>query len=304
MAAYLRFVILSLIVSVSASAADTLTIVLGGDVLFDRGVRKVINSHGYDHLFSGIAPVLREADAAVVNLECPLTMRHRSVKKKYIFRGDTIAAAAMHRAGITHAALANNHSVDQGLLGLDDTWQSLADNSISAIGYSTSPDSLLKPALIEAKGITVALFNAVTIPIENWLTLPAEGKPAICSTSADSLAAAVSRFHTARPEVPIVVFVHWGREFTFSPVMQQQMGAAALVRAGATAIIGQHPHVVQPQQILGRVPVWYSIGNLVFDQKPAECNKAQLVRLRFTNKGMIGYDTIPVQIEECRPIAY
>ena len=302
MAAYLRLLIVSLIVSVSASAADTLTIILGGDVLFDRGVRKVINAHGYDHLFSGIAPLLREADAAVVNLECPLTMRHRKVKKKYMFRGDTIAAAAMRRAGITHAALANNHSVDQGLVGLNDTWQSLTDNNISAIGYSTSRDSLLLPIIITTKEIKVAIFNAVTIPIENWLTIPAEGKPSVCYTSTDSLASAVSRFHTANPGVPIVVFIHWGREFTFTPIIQQQIGAAALVKAGATAIIGQHPHVVQPQQVLGRVPVWYSIGNLVFDQKPVECNKAQLVRLRFTDNGMTGYDTFPVTIEDCRPV--
>ena len=74
-----------LFVSVSAHPADTLTVLFGGDVLFDRGVRTVVEEHGYDYLFADIAPIMAKADASVVNLECPLTMRHRKVHKKYIF---------------------------------------------------------------------------------------------------------------------------------------------------------------------------------------------------------------------------
>ncbi|MBQ7742826.1 MAG: CapA family protein [Bacteroidaceae bacterium] len=290
-----------LLVSVSATAADTLTVLFGGDVLFDRGVRTVVEEHGYDYVFGDIASTLHKADAAVINLECPLTMRRRRVNKKYIFRADTIAAATMRRAGITHAAMANNHSMDQGLLGLSDTRECLRRNGITPIGYATNSDSLLLPTIISAHGVDVAVFNAVTVPIENWFTTPSDDKPAICYTSIDKLAAAVGRYHAAHPAVPVVVFIHWGQEFRDSPTLQQRLAAAALTRAGTTAIIGQHPHVLQTHEVMGTTPVWYSIGNFVFDQHPEKCNKAQLIMLRFTAEGLADYTALPIDIVNCRP---
>ncbi|MBR4783268.1 MAG: CapA family protein [Bacteroidaceae bacterium] len=285
-----------------AQKADTLTVVFGGDVLFDRGVRKVAETQGYEGLMNGVKSVLQNCDAAVVNLECPLTMRRRTVNKKYIFRADTLAARVLRAAGVTHAAMANNHSMDQGLVGLSDTYNSLRAAGIVPMGYAEHPDSLMCPTIIKRGSASIAVFNAVTVPIENWFALPSPGKPAIFYTSGDSLAAAVARYHTDNSTVPIVVFIHWGFEFRNQTSMQQQMDAAALVRAGASAIVGQHPHVVQPQVMIGDVPVWYSVGNLVFDQKPAECNKAQLVKLRFTADRLIDYQSVAVSIRECYPI--
>lgn len=285
----------------SAYPADTLTVLFGGDVLFDRGVRPVVEEYGYDYVFADIAPVMAQADAAVVNLECPLTMRRRKVHKKYIFRADTLAAAAMHRASITHAAMANNHTVDQGLIGLSDTYDCLRRHGITPLGYATNSDSLLRPTIISAHGVDIAVFNAVTVPIENWFTTPSANKPAVCYTSIDKLAAAVRRYHAAHPAVSIVVFIHWGQEFRDSPTLQQRLDATTLVAAGATAIIGQHPHVLQTHEVIGAVPVWYSIGNLVFDQSPKKCNNAQLIMLRFTAQGLAGHAALPVDIVNCRP---
>lgn len=285
----------------SAYPADTLTVLFGGDVLFDRGVRTVVEEHGYDYVFGDIASTLHKADAGVVNLECPLTMRSRRVYKKYIFRADTIAAAAMRTAGITHAAMANNHSMDQGLLGLSDTHDCLRRYGITPLGYATHSDSLLMPTIISGRGVDIAVFNAVTVPIENWFVTPSADKPAVCYTSIDHLVAAVSRYRQAYPSLPIVVFIHWGQEFRDTPTLQQRLDAAALVSAGATAIIGQHPHVLQTHEVMGTAPVWYSIGNLVFDQHPEKCNKAQLIMLRFTAEGLAGYTALPVDIVNCRP---
>ena len=295
-------------VSVSAPAADTLTVLFGGDVLFDRGVRTVAEQKGYDWLLSDLTPVFKDYDAVVVNLECPVTMRHRPVKKKYIFRADTTAATALAKAGVTHAALANNHSMDQGLVGLSDTYSHLQARGITAIGYAEQPELLRQPTIIGDGKIKIAVFNAVTIAIENWFATPAPGKPAVNYTSDQQVAADIRLYHSMHPDIPIVVFVHWGEELHTIPSHRQQICAAAFVAAGASAVIGQHPHVVQSPDrdingpwIAGEAPVWYSIGNLVFDQTPEECNKAQLVELRFTKDGLAGYDTLPVVIEECRP---
>ena len=78
-----------MMLGVSAQAADTLSIVFTGDILLDRGVRRVINHHGVDHLFSeGIDSVFRSAQLVVGNLECPATKIEAPVFKQYIFRGE------------------------------------------------------------------------------------------------------------------------------------------------------------------------------------------------------------------------
>ncbi|MDR0891080.1 MAG: CapA family protein, partial [Mediterranea sp.] len=113
----------------------TLSILFTGDVLLDRGVRQQIESRGVDSLFSSVSPLFHAMDATVVNLECPLTAHHTPIQKRYIFRAEPVWAKALARAGITHAALANNHSMDQGRSGLADTYQCLSNAGITPIGY-------------------------------------------------------------------------------------------------------------------------------------------------------------------------
>ena len=90
-----------------------------GDILLDRGVRHVIERQGVDRLFStAIDSVLQEADVVVGNLECPATKIKAPVMKQYIFRAEPEWLEALHRHGITHLNLANNHAIDQGREGL------------------------------------------------------------------------------------------------------------------------------------------------------------------------------------------
>ena len=90
---------------------DTLSILFTGDVLLDRGTRPWIEREGVKGLFQGVSEAFQKADAVVINLECPLTERHTPVGKKFVFRGKPTWAKALRQAGITHAALANNHTM-------------------------------------------------------------------------------------------------------------------------------------------------------------------------------------------------
>ena len=96
---------------------DTLDILFTGDVLLDRGVRHEIERHGVEGLFEGVSEAFRQADAVVINLECPLTSRHTPVGKKFVFRAEPEWAEGLRRAGVTHAALANNHTTRTGGTG-------------------------------------------------------------------------------------------------------------------------------------------------------------------------------------------
>ena len=100
---------------------NSISIVFTGDVLLDRGIKPIIEKHGATHLFKGVAPYFNSADFVVVNLECPITDTASPVNKKYIFRAPSHCADGLKLAGITHCALANNHTMDQGRAGLEST---------------------------------------------------------------------------------------------------------------------------------------------------------------------------------------
>ena len=115
------------------------------------------------------------------------------------------------------------------------------------------------PVIIRKGKLEVALFNTIPLPIENWPR--AEGKPDICRASVKRLAAAIRKYKASHPSARIVAVLHWGTEFQPIPDMQQRYDAHLLVQAGADAIIGHHPHVVQPLNT--SIPDPYSTASVI-----------------------------------------
>lgn len=279
--------------------ADSLVVLLTGDLLLDRGVRPIAEQHGVKYLFEGVTDEMKQADAVVVNMECPLTQVSTPLTKKYIFRADTCWAKDLQQAGVTHAALANNHTNDQGYQGVEQTAKSLRQAGITTIGAGPTAKDRIKPALIEKNGIRVALFNAVLFSLENWTT-PAQ-RWAPCQVEAKTLAQEIRTYRQQHPKDRIVAILHWGVEFQKSPSMQQIMAARLLINAGVDAIIGHHPHVIQPLGHIGGKPIYYSLGNFIFDQHQPEARKAQMARLIFKADTLIS-STIDLDIVRCRPM--
>jgi len=106
-----------------------LTVCFTGDVLLDRGVRK---------------------------------------KMRYVFRAEPEWLPALRKQGITHAAMANNHTMDQGREGITDTYNNLKASGITPIGYGINQQEACKPIVIEKNGVKVALFNSFLLSIEDW----------------------------------------------------------------------------------------------------------------------------------------
>ena len=116
-------------------AVSSFVITLTGDILLDRGVRQVVEQKGIDQLFSAeIDSVFRTSDAVVGNLECPATKIHAPVFKQYIFRAEPEWLGDLKRHGVTHLNLANNHSIDQGRIGLMDTRENIIKAGMTPVG--------------------------------------------------------------------------------------------------------------------------------------------------------------------------
>ena len=287
-------------ISPSGAGRASLTILFTGDVLLDRGVRRVAERKGISYLFEEVSPIFREADAVVVNLECPLTDTISPVNKKYIFRADARWAKDLKAVGITHAAMANNHTNDQGRRGLQATAQHLTEAGITPLGYGKNFKEQMSPVLIEKDGISVALFNATTLTIENWCRI--DDKPGIAQPTEEELLDGIGDFQHRHPDTHIVVVLHWGVEFQPYPSIRQRALAHKLSEAGVAAVIGHHPHILQPIDTIEKMPVYYSIGNFVFDQNIPKAKESMIARLTFHSNGTLKSDSIAVRIEGGRPV--
>ena len=287
--------------NVSARCADTLNVIFTGDILLDRGVRRVINQHGVDHLFSdGIDSVFRSAQVVVGNLECPATKIEAPVFKQYSFRGEPEWLEALKRHGITHLNLANNHSIDQGREGLIDTYQNILAAGMTPLGAGENMQQAAAPVLLASAPRKVWLVPSLRLALENYAYLP--DKPCVSQEPMDSLLQRVFRLRQADSTAVIIVSLHWGGEHTLEPVPRQRHDAHMLIRAGADVLICHHTHTLQTIEDYHGHKIYYSIGNFIFDPTKALNAKACMVRLRITNeKDDLQVETIPVEIQHCVP---
>ena len=289
----------SLLLSVSAYSADTLNIVFTGDILLDRGVRRVINHHGVDHLFSdGIDSVFRSAQIVVGNLECPATKIESPVFKQYIFRSEPEWLDTLRQHGITHLNLANNHSIDQGREGLLDTKRNIKAAGMVPIGAGASMREAAGPVLLASSPRKVWLVPSLRLALENYSYLT--DKPCVSQEPMDSLMQRVFHLRKADSTAVIIVSLHWGGEHTSKPVPRQRMEAHQLILAGADALICHHTHTLQTIETFRGKPIYYSIGNFIFDPTHPINAEACIVRLKITSD-TINTETLPVQIRHCVP---
>ena len=293
------FILLAVSIVVSVCHADTLNVVFTGDILLDRGVRRVIDKHGVDHLFTeGVDSVFRSAQVVVGNLECPATKIQSPVQKLYIFRGEPKWLEALKRHGITHLNLANNHSIDQGREGLMDTRQNIIDAGMTPIGAGANMTEAAEPILLSKTPRNVWLVPSLRLALENYAYLP--DKPCVSQEPMDSLLNRVHRLRKADSTAVIIVSLHWGGEHTMHPVKSQRWDARQIIRAGTDVLVCHHTHTLQDVEDINGHSVFYSNGNFIFDQSKPENTKACIVRLKITAE-MVTTEAIPIEIKNCVP---
>ena len=280
-------------------AADTLDIVLTGDILLDRGVRKVIERHGADHLFSaGIDSVFRSAQVVVGNLECPATKIKAPVFKRFIFRGEPEWLTTLKAHGITHLNMANNHAIDQGRQGLMDTRQNILSAGMTPIGAGENMSQAATPVLLVETPRPVWLVPSLRLSLENYAYLP--DKPCVSQEPMDSLLCRVAQLRQADSSAVIIVSLHWGGEHTMKPVPRQRLEARQLINAGADVLVCHHTHTLQSIETYEGKYIYYSIGNFIFDQQKPINSQACMVKLHI-EKDHLKVETLPIEIHQCVP---
>ena len=274
--------------------ATALSVVAGGDVMGDRRVDSYIRAHGSASVLSGIADVLRPADLAFVNLESPLsTLGRAQTWKDVTFAGNPALASALGKAGVDVVTMANNHAVDYGAEALLDTIARLNKAGVEVVGAGRDKASAWRAALIERGGLKVGCLGFSDILPQGYT---AGSGPGIAAARVDASQVAAAITATKRKADIVVVAFHWGIEITRTPIAAQVAEAHAAIDAGASLVIGSHPHVLQGFEAYHGGLIAYSLGDLVFDHSSVETGETVLLQATVGAAGGIRAELIPVYL--------
>lgn len=266
--------------------------------MLDRGVHKqILAAHDPALPFRKIAPLLAGSDIAFVNLESPFSDRRRFHDGGLIFRAAPETIAGLQLAHIAVASTANNHSRDCGPHGVEFTVQWLRKNGIESVGSSESAAKTHAGVVLARNGIRFG-FLGYTYDQKNGNWRDIDERIALADPAALCRDIGALR---KRADV-VIVSMHHGIEYAPKPSKAQIAFAHAAIDAGATLVIGHHPHVVQPEETYHGGLIFYSLGNFVFDQYQREATQhAEVVQISFLGTRILATHVMPVKITPTGP---
>lgn len=283
----------------------TITLVAVGDVMLARDLVTLMDTHGSTYPFEHVATLLGDADVTIANIEGTLTERGTPADKKYTFRTPPRHAAGLAQAGIDVVSLGNNHALDFGPEGLQDTIAALDAVGIAHSGAGQGEEAARRPAILEVKGTRMAFLSyAATADAVS----AGPGQSGIAWGSVETMRDDIRQ---AKEEADVVVVsLHAGVEYADEPSPDQRALAQAAAEAGAALVLGHHPHVLQPWEFHDSTLIVYSLGNFVFDLDEDDLTElgpapfqTVVLRLELAADGVKHVEPIPVFIDplENRP---
>ncbi len=230
-----------------------ITLLFGGDVMLDRTTRTTIERSGAPYLTEKIKRIFWSQDVNMVNLEGTITDRP-SISRvpqdnpehfRFTFdKNHTQQFLTYNR--INYASIGNNHITNFGTDGITQTTEFLQNAHITFIGTPTKENEHYTEKELYDTRIAFVTYNDFAPPQKD---------------------ATLTYIRTAKTQNDLViVYAHWGKEYYSHSTHAQQETAHALIDAGADIIIGSHPHVIEPIETYKGGIIFYSLGNLIFDQ--------------------------------------
>ena len=268
----------------------------GGDVHFEGTLRARLDASPSTTL-APIAPLLRRADVAMVNLETAVTTRGAPQTKEFVFRAPPTAFAALRGASVDVATMANNHGLDYGRAGLTDSLAAARRYRFPVVGIGRNATQAYAPYRVTVNGQRIAILGATQVIddelIRSW-TAERHAPGLASAKDVPRLLAAVRR--ARRTADTVVVYVHWGVELKSCPTAVQRKLAYQLVAAGADVIVGSHAHVLLGGGRLGTAVVDYGLGNFAFYATREETTRSGVLFVTMTSRHVDDYHWAPARI--------
>ena len=232
-----------------------------GDILLGSSARSRLERHGYTWPFEQVRQLI-DADFLIGNAEGPITTRRQPhfPGQRWDYNAQPPAAWALAEVGFDALGLANNHALDRGPDGLRDTLEHVRVAGMRPFGGGMGADEATAPLLVETRHGTVAVLGFTDR--WNYGAVAGPEQPGTAYFGEDEIVRQKAAA-TAAGARWVVAYVHWGENYAEVTEEQRQV-AASFARAGYDLVVGHHPHLAQEVELIGRMPVLYSLGNFVF----------------------------------------
>lgn len=280
-----------------------------GDILVHGALYKaILPQKSFMGLWSPSIPLFQKADYMIGNLEGPAALGVNAKGKfvgdvgfvydlnvysgtNFVFNYHPQILTDLKRSGFDLLSHANNHSLDRRSLGVDKTHEAAQAAQMPLVGTRPADSAKAFYELAQVKGISMAFISCTYGT--NGMPDP-KGQVLLCFDKAQTVAKLVTSLSAQRNIDAVVVMPHWGEEYAPTPNSSQKSYAKAWLEAGATAIVGHHPHVLQPWESYttrdGRQTlIVYSLGNFVAGQSGVNKQTGAVVYLKFArgSKGQV-----------------
>lgn len=272
-----------------------------GDVMMDSFIGDYIRDYGSDYPWTDVAPITKESDLAIINLETSVSTRGETKKPEgYGFRSHPDTLQGLVNSGIDMVSLANNHTLDFGEEAFFDTLESLNQYGIAYVGGGKNKREAEEAKILEKNGFKMG-FVAYTsvIPWSSWEA--GEDKPGTAVLKMEYKEKILKNIQDASKKCDrLTVLLHWGVEYDQAPSEKQRELAHAMIDAGADIIVGHHPHILQGIEFYKEKPIFYSIGNFVFLKNDELCGKTGIFTITVDENGFKSGTFDPVHIQYCK----
>jgi poly-gamma-glutamate capsule biosynthesis protein CapA/YwtB (metallophosphatase superfamily) len=245
-----------------------------GDILMHMaltrsGYNSQKNIYNFDHFFKEVKPIISTGNWALANLETTLAGPELGYSEFPLFNAPADIVDAAKRAGFNVLTTANNHALDKGEKGLLNTIKNIRSRGMASTGTAASPPEATKILRVTKNNISMAILaysfgtNGIPIPQGKNYLISLINEPKIIKD--------IARARQQGADV-VTICLHFGDEYQRYPNDEQKRLVKNLIQAGADIILGSHPHVVQPYQVLkvsgkdGKVRTGvaiYSMGNFI-----------------------------------------
>jgi len=275
----------------SAKGLVTVGVLIAGDLCVAG--EQSLPAEGEPVPWAPLVSAVRAHDLALVNLECPLTERRRAIRKSGpSLRGDPALARVVASGGFGAVTLANNHMLDAGPAGLEDTLTACSRAGLMAVGAGLDLASAEKPLQVDVRGMRVRVIACA----EREFSIAGPSSPGAAPLDPWKTPELVN--DATRSADVVVVVVHGGNEFAAVPRPGLVAACRALVAAGAHAVVCHHAHVAGPVEVYRGAPIFYGTGNFLFPSSSAMGQAWHLgyaVSLQLTVGGVSSFQLLPYE---------
>lgn len=268
-----------------------------GDIHYEDGLRDLL-LRAPEQMLAGVREVLDRADLTVVNLESAIgTTRGRPEPKSFTFRAPPSALDALTNSGVDVISMANNHGMDFGAAGLEETLEAIAERAAPVIGIGADEERAFAPYRATIRGQRIAVIAATQVLDSNLITSWTATGDRGGVASAKRVERLLEEVQRARRDADtVVVYLHWGTEKQHCPNAAQLALAPVLADAGADIIVGTHAHRLQGGGYLGSAYVHYGLGNFQFRAGSPEAKDSGILELTAVGREVRTATWHPVRI--------